>query len=683
MSKRNIKYKLRSDRTLAVLVGVKEYDNFSSILPAFNNVQSFSDLLQDQDLFGIPPERVITIQGGESKDIIEQIRRALPESRKEAREKKLENLIFYFTGHGIRTRDNKDYFLASQETDIFHVNNFQNTGIRYQGIMQMIADSGINKRIVIIDACHSGMAVMGEEDELEKELFAHKGTFTLTSSNSTEKSYFNPDEDFSEFTREFLGTLKEGIPSEVEMVDLASLYKELKRRVGLRNPGMRPQYRASEEITGEDFLFVKNSRFDVDLIKRQDFLRDLEEYRAEIRLGKVRRTQRLLKGFKDDALNDLKDGPEKEKLLQAIEAEIEFCRQYPRYKEIIEPLIREKVEDQVKDLEDRISSLEEGNGSDFSKLENQVDHLGAVRDQLLTEGERKDTTIAELKKRESGLLREVEALNKENAAQQEVINSLKAELDAKAQQNESSPRKSSSIPSILILKKSFMVKEFDFEMVRVKGGTMNVPVFSHVGEKEPNEWRELNLETFFLAKYPVTQTLWKSVMGELPEHLHFPNRDDCPVEGVSWEEALDFISGLNGLTGGEFRLPSEAEWEYAARGGQFTNGFLYAGSHAVNEVAWTRNNSNGQPKPVGRLRPNELEIYDLCGNVWEWCRDNWFGLNHDAEESEEDIEYVETDYRVVRGGSWNDPVEVCRIDSKTYWGPEFRLNNLGFRLAHS
>ena len=222
------------------------------------------------------------------------------------------------------------------------------------------------------------------------------------------------------------------------------------------------------------------------------------------------------------------------------------------------------------------------------------------------------------------------------------------------------------------------------EMIFVEGGKflMGSDDEDAFGDEQPIQ--EVKVSSFYLAKYPVTQALWKTVMGadENPSYFRGDNR---PVEQVSWEEARDFIEKLNHLTGRKtYRLPSEAEWEYAARGGKLSQGYKYAGSDNLDEVGWYNDNSHGETKPVGQKDHNELGLYDLSGNVLESVQDQWHsnynGRPRDVgawEDREEDAN------RVFRGGRWDIPPRYCRVSYRYVNGPRSRAKYVGFRLALS
>ena len=227
---------------------------------------------------------------------------------------------------------------------------------------------------------------------------------------------------------------------------------------------------------------------------------------------------------------------------------------------------------------------------------------------------------------------------------------------------------------------TFTVNGVTFEMVSVKGGTFTMGCTSEQGgdcDGDESPAHSVTLSDYYIGKFEVTQKLWKAVMGSNPSYF---KGDDLPVEQVSWNDCKEFIGRLNQLTGANFRLPTEAEWEYAARGGANSCGYKYSGSNIIDDVAWYTSTTNDSgTKPVGTKSPNELGIYDMSGNVFEWCED-WYGGY--SEESQINPEGPSSGSdRMLRGGSWNGNARYCRVSSRSYYIPDYRYNSSGFRLA--
>lgn len=232
-------------------------------------------------------------------------------------------------------------------------------------------------------------------------------------------------------------------------------------------------------------------------------------------------------------------------------------------------------------------------------------------------------------------------------------------------------------------------------MVQVQGGNFTMGCQEGrdtdcYDDEEPAH--EVNVQTFYMSKYEVTQTQWRAVMGNDPPELHNTGCDDCPVEMVSWNDIQSFLEKLNQQTGQRYRLPTEAEWEYAARGGTKSQGYLYSGSNDINEVAWydsnyEAGNTHGSQKttrPVGGKKANELGLYDMSGNVYEWCADDWHNDYSGAPTNGSAwIEASRGSSRVSRGGSWSNNARDCRAASRFNGAPSFRYVNIGFRLVRS
>jgi sulfatase modifying factor 1 len=230
-----------------------------------------------------------------------------------------------------------------------------------------------------------------------------------------------------------------------------------------------------------------------------------------------------------------------------------------------------------------------------------------------------------------------------------------------------------------------VIKKLQADMVLVEGDTFTMGWHNKERDGNGYDWEkpahEVTLDDFYIGRYEVTQAQWRAVMGSDPPELHNKGCDKCPVERVSWNDIQDFLKKLNNLTGENYRLPTEAEWEFAARGGNQTQGYLYSGSNDLDEVGWYRDNSNSKTHPVGQKKANELGLFDMSGNVWEWCQD-WYGdYPSTAQQNPKGPESGSN--RVLRGGGWDYYPRGCRAAYRGDGGLTVRNGSLGFRLARS
>ena len=221
----------------------------------------------------------------------------------------------------------------------------------------------------------------------------------------------------------------------------------------------------------------------------------------------------------------------------------------------------------------------------------------------------------------------------------------------------------------------------NIEMVKVEAGSFNMgatPEMKKSADREKPVHRVTLTNNYYIGKYEVTQALWQAVMGSNPSNF---KGDDLPVEMVTWNDCQDFISKLNAMTGKRFRLPSEAEWEYAARGGNKSRGYQYIGSNTIGDVAWYGDNSGSKTHAVGTKQPNELGIYDMAGNVLEWCQD-WYG-SYNSSPQVNPTGAASGSRRVDRGGSWLNLAWNCRTSYRDESASCCCDSILGFRLVLS
>ncbi len=234
------------------------------------------------------------------------------------------------------------------------------------------------------------------------------------------------------------------------------------------------------------------------------------------------------------------------------------------------------------------------------------------------------------------------------------------------------------------------IKGMSFDMVYVEGGTFQMGATSEQGRDYYSDEipvHSVTLSDYYIGKFEVTQGLWEKVMGttiheqRIKAGYSFTNGvgSDYPMYYVNWEEAQEFCTRLGQLTGKNYALPTEAQWEYAARGGVKSRGYKYSGSNTIGNVAWYSDNSSSSTHPVATKQPNELGLYDMSGNVWEWCSD-WYG-SYSSESQSNPTGPSTGSYRVLRGGSWSSYARICRVSSRNSSYPSNRNFVNGFRVV--
>ena len=223
------------------------------------------------------------------------------------------------------------------------------------------------------------------------------------------------------------------------------------------------------------------------------------------------------------------------------------------------------------------------------------------------------------------------------------------------------------------------VRGVKFKMVKVEGGTFTMGATKEQESDANDDERpthDVTLSDYYIGETVVKQELWKAIMGNNPSNW---KGDNLPVEEVSWNDAQEFIAKLNKETGRTFRLPTEAEWEYAARGGKKSKRYKYSGSNNIVEVAWRFGNSGHKTHPVKEKKANELGLYDMSGNVWEWCNDRYGEYNSETQINPQGPEWGSG--CVLRGGGWYSRTGHCRVSYRRTIAPTLRFNYVGFRLV--
>ena len=227
---------------------------------------------------------------------------------------------------------------------------------------------------------------------------------------------------------------------------------------------------------------------------------------------------------------------------------------------------------------------------------------------------------------------------------------------------------------------SAVFAQLESNMISVSGGTFAMGATYEQDEAMDREYpvHEVSLSSFKICRYEVTQELWEAVMGSNPSRNRGAKR---PVDNVSWNDCQSFIKKLNSLTGKNYRLPTEAEWEFAARGGNYSQNNKYSGSYYADETAWHSGNSGNTSHNVGQKQPNEPGLYDMSGNVFEWCNDRYGNYSYNSQYNPTGPSSGNT--RVGRGGGYNLGAKFCRVSGRTPGKTNYKSTSLGLRLAHN
>ena len=232
--------------------------------------------------------------------------------------------------------------------------------------------------------------------------------------------------------------------------------------------------------------------------------------------------------------------------------------------------------------------------------------------------------------------------------------------------------------------RTFTVGGVTFTMKLVEAGTFQMGAITGDGDETPVHSVTIS-QDYYIGETEVTQALWKAVTGKTPTSggsawaKKYGRGNNYPAYYISYEDVLSFITKLNSMTGENFRMPTEAEWEFAARGGNKSKGYTCSGSNTIGDVAWYTNNSSSKTQIIKTKAANELGIYDMSGNVYEWCSD-WYGSYSSSAQTDPTGPNIGT-RRVLRGGCWGGFAPLCRCADRSSNWPSFRGNYVGFRLA--
>jgi formylglycine-generating enzyme len=608
------------------VIGINQYKSskISNLTNAVNDAQAVIQVLQDR--YGFDNLVFLDDEKATRANILGQLKTYLSQLGQD--ETIRDNLLVYFAGHGYFDRAYQLGYLVPCDGDI-DAHNTPHNCITNDELIKMLKPIKLHQLLVVSDSCFSGGLLMDstrkigtydtQEDtpEFAKRLSEKKCRWIIASALLTHASDGGFYEQNSPFAKRFVTILKQ---NDQKLLSSKRLLLDLEESVseGHEQTPVGGSWKYQEDGVDLGSAFVFSLTRSKDIQKRFDACKTIDDF------DKFRRD------FPEDESGELYNTAVSNIMwLMACEKDtIEFYQKYL----VIEP--------KSPFIKQALEKIDEHDWEDAKD---------AARDIFMNY--RKKHKKGRFFQQANDLIGYISQIEKHVAPPQYI--ELKIEK-----------------PTIIIPKKF----DFEPEMVFVKGGTFKMGSNHNEYEKPIHD---VTLNDFYIGKFPVTQKQWQAVMGNNPSHFKGNN---LPVEQVSWGEIQDFLSAINKKTGNKYRLPTEAEWEFAARGGIRSKGFKYAGSDIIEKVAWYDKNSSSKTHPVGELDPNELGIFDMSGNIWEWCIDVWHKNYENApKDGSAWIDFAKDN--MVRGGSWNYENYGCSVSYRNYNSPNMHLNYYGFRCV--
>ena len=705
-------------KKIALLIGVSEYGaGIPPLLSALNDVEAMERVLQNPNLGNFAQvERLL------NPDSV-AMRIAIQKLFKNAGKEDL--LLFFFSGHGI-TNDDDHLYLATRNTA---KDNFEATAVDANFIQTQSKSCYSKRQVLILDACYSGAFANGWHTksigvDIKKQLGA-EGRVVLTSSGATQTSFAQEGATLSLYTQ----YLVEGIETGAADTDndgnihVQELHTYAKAKVQAVKPNMTPDIILDKE--GYNILLAyapKNPEAEYRKLVEQ-YAKNGELKRIAIEVLKAKRKTLVITDAKAEEIETEVLEPFRRRLINLQSYKQYFAeevgQQYPLdehtlkiLKDYQQDVLGLRDED-VASIELEITSVKEVEYQKRLQIQKQQE-----AEALQLQQQAKALSQLRLQQESEILQRQREAEASEQLRLQQEAEALQRQQKAKAEKNKSGYQlktfqfetaqitlKSSMLgfiktPEIKRIAKSAEYFTQDLgngvflEMVHIPGGTflMGSPENEESSSSDESPQHQVTVPSFFMGKYPVTQKQWQAVAALEKVRIDLesdPSRfkgDNLPVERVSWDDAQEFCARLSQKANKIYRLPSEAEWEYACRAGTTTP--FYFGETISTDLA----NYNGtgvkgeyrqKTTQIDKFYPNPFGLYDMCGNVWEWCEDEWHEnyMNAPIDSRTWRSPSEANRYRMLRGSSWNNYTGSCRSASRHRGLAILSYDNVGFRLV--
>ncbi|MBD2454732.1 SUMF1/EgtB/PvdO family nonheme iron enzyme [Nostoc sp. FACHB-87] len=639
---------------VALLIGISEYQEptLAPLPKAVEDVEAMRRVLENPEMGDF--DDVTVLKNPKRQELEREIYNLYANRQKD------DLVLLYFSGHGV-TVENGDFYFSTCETQKNQNKLLPFTAVAATSVHRWMNESKSKRRVVILDCCFSGAFAKGltAKDigtiDLQQQL-GGEGTAILTASTSTQYAFASDDLDLSIYTQYLVEGIEKGAADKDGdgLIAVDELHDYAKTKVQEASPAMTPEFYPFKD--GFRIFLAKSPKDDPQLKYRQEVERRINQGKFTIP------ARRLLNSLRLQLQLDAE-------VADAIEAEVKKPHlEYQRKLEEYEATLVETVE-----IEPTLSERTLNDLRDYQQ------HLGL-----------RDEDVASIEKRIIGQpkppVSAEELPDETNQFEFEIV-----KVDAKGQIINRSQGRA-----------EFFTEDLGngviLEMVSIPGGKflMGSPESEEGRYDSESPQHHVTVQPFFMGKFPVTQAQWKAVAGfdkvniDLkpdPSNFKGANR---PVECVSWDDAVEFCTRLSKKTGKTYRLPSEAEWEYACRAGT-TTPFYFGGTMTTELANYDGRSTYGsspkgeyreQTTDVGKFPANPFGLYDMCGNVWEWCQDEWHeNYNNAPTDGSAWLSENDNQNRLLHGGSWYGYPGLCRSANRLWDVRVFRNDCVGFRVV--
>jgi formylglycine-generating enzyme required for sulfatase activity len=649
-----------------LLIGVSEYEGLSSLPSAVEDVDALYRVLVDPERGEFLAENVTALKNPDRQKMEEEIYWLFHNRQRD------DLLLFYFSGHGIKD-DRNNLYLGTSITCKDKGALFQPSAVAATYLHQQIEASGSQHQVIILDSCFSGAIAKGmsvKDDGIVKleDYLGGKGRAILTSSTATEYSFGAEPTEHGDGLSIYTRYLVEGIATgaadldEDDWISVDELHKYASKKVKQAAPAMTPKFYPVEE--GYKIRLAKSRRDDPKLKYQREFQKRAEEGDGKFSIF----VRRILSGKQQE----WGISPE-----EAKEIENRVLQPYSEY--------QHKLAEYEQTLTEAAQHNYPFSDREQADLKEYQQHL-KLRDEDIVEIDRRVLR--------QPIITDPKIIPEPNL-ELSVIEFTLVKVDAKGEITDQ-PQGEAEI----------FVEDLgdgvSLTMVKIPGGEflMDSPTSEEGRYDDESPQHLVKVPEFYLGQTLVTQAQWQQIMGTNPSY--FTGDGKLPIEQVSWVDSQEFCQKLSAQTQREYRLPSEAEWEYACRSKTTTpfcfgetissevvnyraqdfkyEGTTYSGKYREGKLVKYREKTT----LVSEFPPNAFGLYDLHGNLWEWCQDHWHKNYEGAPTNGSswlDLDAAENAFRVLRGGSWNINPRFCRSASRFTLTPVNRFYDIGFRVV--